>query len=171
VRATRITAMQDLYDGGDAPREARRMDPGEILREPAGFFGVEHYCCAIEAPRKSRIVSSSGSTLLQAPRRPTGGALGLDPFPVGRPDDSRALRASETTVYAHRRFTRRARDGSDGDPGVSLRFAREARADAAAKKLRAMIKVTATAVRDGIACDVPLVDLVPGTSSSSRPAT
>ncbi len=46
--------------------------------------------------------------------------------------------------------------------GVSLRFSQEARADATAKKLRAMIKVTATAMRDGAAREVPLADLVPG---------
>ncbi len=46
--------------------------------------------------------------------------------------------------------------------GVSLRFFQETRADSAAKKLRAMIKVTATASRDGSPCEVPLADLVPG---------
>ena len=46
--------------------------------------------------------------------------------------------------------------------GVSLRFVQEARADSAAKKLRAMIKVTATALRDGAPREVPLSDLVPG---------
>ncbi len=46
--------------------------------------------------------------------------------------------------------------------GVSLRFVQETRADTAARKLRAMIKVTATAVRDGTPREVPLSDLVPG---------
>ncbi len=46
--------------------------------------------------------------------------------------------------------------------GVSLRFVQEARADLAAKKLRAMIKVTATVVRDGTPRELPLADLVPG---------
>ena len=46
--------------------------------------------------------------------------------------------------------------------GVSLRFVQEARADTAAKKLRAMIRVTATVVRDGTAREVPLAELVPG---------
>ncbi len=46
--------------------------------------------------------------------------------------------------------------------GVSLRFVQEARADSAAKKLQAMIKVTATVIRDGAAREVPLADLVPG---------
>ncbi|HVO20671.1 MAG TPA: magnesium-translocating P-type ATPase [Anaeromyxobacter sp.] len=46
--------------------------------------------------------------------------------------------------------------------GVSLRFTQESRADSAAKKLRAMIKVTATAVRDGGPREIPLADLVPG---------
>jgi Mg2+-importing ATPase len=46
--------------------------------------------------------------------------------------------------------------------GVTLRFVQEARADSAAKKLRAMIKVTATVVRDGTAREVPLAELVPG---------
>ncbi|MCL2777963.1 MAG: magnesium-translocating P-type ATPase [Polyangiaceae bacterium] len=46
--------------------------------------------------------------------------------------------------------------------GVVLRFVQEARADSAAKKLQAMIKVTATTVRDGVAIEVPLAELVPG---------
>jgi Mg2+-importing ATPase len=46
--------------------------------------------------------------------------------------------------------------------GVSLRFIQEARADAAAAKLKAMIRVTATVVRDGMAREIPLGELVPG---------
>jgi len=46
--------------------------------------------------------------------------------------------------------------------GVSLRFVQEAKADAAAAKLRAMIRVTATVMRDGQAKEIPLKDLVPG---------
>ena len=38
----------------------------------------------------------------------------------------------------------------------------EARADTAAQKLKAMIHVTATVVRDGAATEIPLRDLVPG---------
>jgi Mg2+-importing ATPase len=45
---------------------------------------------------------------------------------------------------------------------VALRFVQEARADAAAAKLKAMIHVTATVVRDGKAQEMPLRDLVPG---------
>jgi Mg2+-importing ATPase len=45
---------------------------------------------------------------------------------------------------------------------VGLRFWQEARADAAAEKLKAMIHVTATVVRDGAAREMPLRDLVPG---------
>ena len=45
---------------------------------------------------------------------------------------------------------------------VGLRFFQEARADAAAQKLKAMIHVTATVVRDGAAREIPLRDLVPG---------
>src|SRR6202171_1630457 len=45
---------------------------------------------------------------------------------------------------------------------VGLRFWQEARADAAAEKLNAMIHVTATVVRDGVAREMPLRDLVPG---------
>ena len=45
---------------------------------------------------------------------------------------------------------------------VTLRFVQEARADAAAAKLKAMIHVTATVLRDGSAREVPLRDLVPG---------
>ena len=45
---------------------------------------------------------------------------------------------------------------------VGLRFFQEARADAAAQKLKAMIHVTATVVRDGTARELPLRDLVPG---------
>jgi Mg2+-importing ATPase len=45
---------------------------------------------------------------------------------------------------------------------VGLRFWQEARADAAAEKLKAMIHVTATVVRDREAREVPLRELVPG---------
>jgi P-type Mg2+ transporter len=45
---------------------------------------------------------------------------------------------------------------------VALRFVQEARADAAAAKLKAMIHVTATVIRDGGAKEMPLRDLVPG---------
>lgn len=45
---------------------------------------------------------------------------------------------------------------------VALRFFQEARADAAAAKLKAMIHVTATVVRNGESREMPLRDLVPG---------
>ena len=45
---------------------------------------------------------------------------------------------------------------------VGLRFLQEARADAAADKLKAMIHVTATVVRDGTPREIPLQELVPG---------
>ena len=46
--------------------------------------------------------------------------------------------------------------------GVVLRFVQEARADSAAAKLRAMISVKATVLRDGQPQEVPIGDLVPG---------
>jgi P-type Mg2+ transporter len=46
--------------------------------------------------------------------------------------------------------------------GVSLRFVQETRADTAAAKLKAMIRVTATVVRDGQLREIPLQQLVPG---------
>jgi Mg2+-importing ATPase len=46
--------------------------------------------------------------------------------------------------------------------GVMLRFVQEARADAAAEKLKAMIHVTATVVRGGADLEIPLRQLVPG---------
>ncbi|MBV8357748.1 MAG: magnesium-translocating P-type ATPase, partial [Deltaproteobacteria bacterium] len=46
--------------------------------------------------------------------------------------------------------------------GVSLRFVQEARADTAAAKLKAMIRVTATVVRGGVEREIPLAELVPG---------
>src|SRR5271166_1099853 len=46
--------------------------------------------------------------------------------------------------------------------GVSLRFVQEARADAAAAKLKAMIRVTATVVRGAKTREIPLAELVPG---------
>jgi Mg2+-importing ATPase len=46
--------------------------------------------------------------------------------------------------------------------GVLLKFIQETRADTAAAKLKAMIKVTATVIREGVAQEVPLKDLVPG---------
>jgi Mg2+-importing ATPase len=46
--------------------------------------------------------------------------------------------------------------------GVSLRFIQEARADSAAARLKAMISVTATVLRQGRSQEVPLDQLVPG---------
>ncbi len=46
--------------------------------------------------------------------------------------------------------------------GVGLRFIQESRADTAATKLKAMISVTATVVRDGQPKELPLGHLVPG---------
>ncbi|HSW44403.1 MAG TPA: magnesium-translocating P-type ATPase [Phycisphaerae bacterium] len=46
--------------------------------------------------------------------------------------------------------------------GVVLRFVQESRADTAAAKLKAMISVTATVIRDGLAREIPLAHLVPG---------
>jgi Mg2+-importing ATPase len=46
--------------------------------------------------------------------------------------------------------------------GVALRFFQEDRADEAAAKLKAMIRVTTTVVRGGPAREIPLEDLVPG---------
>ena len=46
--------------------------------------------------------------------------------------------------------------------GVSLRFVQEVRADIAAAKLKAMIRVTATVARDGTDKEIPLAELVPG---------
>jgi Mg2+-importing ATPase len=46
--------------------------------------------------------------------------------------------------------------------GVGLRFVQESRADNAAAKLKAMIKVTATCFRDGQMKELPLRELVPG---------
>ncbi len=46
--------------------------------------------------------------------------------------------------------------------GVGLRFIQESKADSAAAKLKAMIKVTATVVRSGQPAEVPLQCLVPG---------
>jgi P-type Mg2+ transporter len=46
--------------------------------------------------------------------------------------------------------------------GVTLRFVQESRADSAAAKLKAMISVSATVVRDGSTKEIELKDLVPG---------
>jgi Mg2+-importing ATPase len=46
--------------------------------------------------------------------------------------------------------------------GVSLRFVQETKANTAAAKLKAMIRVTATVVRDGQPKEIPLQHLVPG---------
>ena len=53
--------------------------------------------------------------------------------------------------------------------GVGLRFVQEARADAAAAKLRAMISVHPTVVRDGQPREMPLASWCPATWSSSPP--
>src|SRR5882724_6979413 len=46
--------------------------------------------------------------------------------------------------------------------GLALRFVQETRADTAAARLKAMISVTATVVRDGQARELPLQQLLPG---------
>ncbi len=46
--------------------------------------------------------------------------------------------------------------------GVALRFVQESRASTAAESLRAMIRVTATVMRDGARREVPLHEIVPG---------
>ena len=46
--------------------------------------------------------------------------------------------------------------------GLALRFIQETKADNAAARLKAMIKVTATVIRDGQAKEIPLQQLVPG---------
>jgi Mg2+-importing ATPase len=46
--------------------------------------------------------------------------------------------------------------------GLSLRFVQETKADNAAAKLKAMISVTATVMRDGQPREIPLKELVPG---------
>ena len=46
--------------------------------------------------------------------------------------------------------------------GVTLRFVQETKANTAAAKLKAMIKVTATVIRGGEAREIPLQQLVPG---------
>ena len=46
--------------------------------------------------------------------------------------------------------------------GLGLRLVQEPRADAAAAHLKAMIRVTATVMRDGVACEVPVAEVVPG---------
>ena len=46
--------------------------------------------------------------------------------------------------------------------GLGLRFVQETRADTAAAKFKAMIKVTATVVRNGEAKEIPFSQLVPG---------
>jgi len=46
--------------------------------------------------------------------------------------------------------------------GVTLRFVQEFRADTAAAKLKAMIRVTATVIRDGLQLEIPLSQVVPG---------
>ncbi|HXX63374.1 MAG TPA: cation-transporting P-type ATPase, partial [Bacteroidota bacterium] len=46
--------------------------------------------------------------------------------------------------------------------GVMLKFVQETRADSAAAQLKAMIKVTATVIREGNPLEIPLKELVPG---------
>jgi Mg2+-importing ATPase len=46
--------------------------------------------------------------------------------------------------------------------GVALRLVQETRADAAAARLKAMISVTASVLRDGATREVPLAEIVPG---------
>ncbi len=46
--------------------------------------------------------------------------------------------------------------------GVTLRFIQESRADNAAEKLKAMINITATVIRDGVEKEIELKQIVPG---------
>ena len=46
--------------------------------------------------------------------------------------------------------------------GIVLRYYQESRADLAAEKLQAMVSTTATAIREGKRCEIPLQELVPG---------
>jgi Mg2+-importing ATPase len=46
--------------------------------------------------------------------------------------------------------------------GIGLRYVQESRADSAAEKLQAMVRTTATAIRDGKRQEIPLQELVPG---------
>jgi Mg2+-importing ATPase len=46
--------------------------------------------------------------------------------------------------------------------GVGVKLVQEAKADRAAAKLRAMISVTATIIRDDLPQEVPVARLVPG---------
>ena len=46
--------------------------------------------------------------------------------------------------------------------GVGLKFVQEARADGAAARLKAMISVKATVLRDAVAVELPVAQLVPG---------
>ncbi len=46
--------------------------------------------------------------------------------------------------------------------GVGLKLVQEAKADSAAAKLKAMISVTATVLRDGVPCELPVSQLVRG---------
>ncbi len=46
--------------------------------------------------------------------------------------------------------------------GVGLRFVQESHADAAAAALRGMVHVTTLVTRDGVPCEVPVRDVVPG---------
>ncbi len=62
----------------------------------------------------------------------------------------------------HGRSARGQRHALDGYSWIGLRFVQETRADTAAAKLKAMISVTATVVRDGQAKEIPISQLVPG---------
>jgi Mg2+-importing ATPase len=46
--------------------------------------------------------------------------------------------------------------------GISLRFVQETRSDQAAEKLKAMVRTTATVLRDGVKQEIPLRELVKG---------
>jgi P-type Mg2+ transporter len=46
--------------------------------------------------------------------------------------------------------------------GISLRFVQETRSDHAAEKLKAMVRTTATVLRNGVRQEIPLRELVPG---------
>ncbi len=149
---------------GDPVRDAATREVAAVLQQlrtsPAGLSG-EAAAARLETLRPER-----GGAGTQA--RMAAPAL-----------DCRPQSAGDSADGARRAFVHQLLPRQTGGPrligflaasvmlamvalGVSLRFVQETRAGNAAAKLKAMIKVTATVLRDGQPKEIPLQQLVPG---------
>ncbi len=144
--AQAATASRPLLDAAQASPEAALAALGS---RPTGLTG-EEVAARLAEHGPNSLAREEGSTRL----RILGKAL-LNPLVV-------LLTALAAVSYATGDARAAIVMGLMVVLGVGLRFVQESRADSAARQLRAMIRVTATALRDGVPCEVQLAGIVPG---------